>query len=232
MAGPSTTLIIIIENEPQIRRLVRATMETEHYAVTEATTGTQGLMEVGTHRPDLLIMDLGLPDMDGIDVIQDIRSWSNLPILILSARTNEACKVKALNVGADDYLTKPFGTPELLARVRALLRRSARAHADDVPFVRFGDVEVNLILRTVTRNGEVVHLTSIEYRLLTQLITNAERVLTCSSLLRDVWGPVHTDKINSLRTHMYSLRHKLEDDPNAPKHILTASGVGYRLVLS
>ena len=232
MTEPPTTLIIIIENEPRIRRLVRATMETEHYAVTEATTGTQGLMEVGTHRPDLLIMDLGLPDMDGIDVIQDIRSWSNLPILILSARANEACKVQALNVGADDYLTKPFGTPELLARVRALLRRSARAHADDVPVVRFGDVEVNLVLRTVTRNGEAVHLTSMEYRLLTQLITNAERVLTSSSLLRDVWGPIHTDKINSLRTHMYSLRHKLEDDPNAPKYILTASGVGYRLVLS
>ncbi|MBF0462949.1 MAG: response regulator [Magnetococcales bacterium] len=231
MADP-TTLIVVIEDEPQIRRFVRVALEAEQYTVIEAATGTQGLMDVGTRRPDLLIVDLGLPDMDGIDVIQDIRSWSNLPILILSARTNEAHKVKALDVGADDYLTKPFGIPELLARVRALLRRSVRAHTDDVPSVRFGDVEVNLVLRTVTRNGEVVHLTSIEYRLLAQLITNAERVLTHGALLRDVWGPHHADKIHYLRVYMSNLRHKLEHDPNAPRYILTASGVGYRLVLS
>ncbi|MBF0460115.1 MAG: response regulator [Magnetococcales bacterium] len=228
----ATPLIVLIEDEPQIRRFVRAALEAEQYAVAEAETGTQGLMDVGTRRPDLLIVDLGLPDMDGIDVIQDIRSWSNLPILILSARTSEAHKVKALDVGADDYLTKPFGIPELLARVRALLRRSARAHTDDLPVVRFGEVEVNPLQRTVTRNGEAVHLTAIEYRLLMQLITNAERVMTHSTLIREVWGPHHADKIHYLRVYMSNLRHKLEADPNAPRYILTASGVGYRLVLA
>lgn len=231
MAEP-TTLIVIIEDEPQIRRFVRAGLEAAHFTVTEAATGTQGLMDVGTRRPDLLIVDLGLPDMDGIDVIRDIRSWSNLPILVLSARTSEAHKIKALDVGADDYMVKPFGVPELLARVRALLRRSARSHADDEPNVRFGHVEVNLLLRTVTRNGEIVHLTTIEYRLLTHLMTNAERVLTNRSLLRDVWGSDKADKITSLRTYMSSLRRKLEEDPTAPRYILTVSGVGYRFVLS
>ncbi|MEO5376740.1 MAG: response regulator [Magnetococcus sp. DMHC-6] len=225
-------MIILIEDEPQIRRFVRAALESEQHTVIEAATGKLGVMEVGTRRPDLVIVDLGLPDRDGVEVVRDIRSWSNVPILILSARMDETDKVKALDAGADDYLTKPFGLPELLARVRAMLRRAACTHSQDTPNVRFGNVEVNLIQRTVTRNEEAVHLTSIEYRLLTQLITNSGRVLTHRTLLRHVWGPNQADNTHYLRVYMSNLRRKLEDDPNMPKHILTESGVGYRLVIS
>jgi two-component system KDP operon response regulator KdpE len=162
-----------------------------------------------------------------------LRTWSNLPLLILSARAHEADKVKALDVGADDYLSKPFGVPELLARVRALLRRSVRSHGEEAaPVVRFGAVEVNLVQRLVTRSGHHVHLTAIEYRLLAQLVTNAGRVLTHRSLLRDVWGPNQSDNTHYLRVYMSNLRRKLEEDPNIPQHILTESGVGYRLALS
>lgn len=234
MTGNSspTILIIIIEDEPQIRRFVRAALESEQHAVVEAATGKLGVMEVGTRRPDLVIVDLGLPDRDGVEVVRDIRSWSNVPILILSARIDETDKVVALDAGADDYLTKPFGVPELLARVRAMLRRSACAHTQDTPNIRFGNVDVNLVQRTVTRNEESVHLTSIEYRLLTQLIANSGRVLTHRTLLRHVWGPNHADNTHYLRVYMSNLRRKLEDDPNVPKHILTESGVGYRLKIS
>ncbi|MBF0159822.1 MAG: response regulator [Magnetococcales bacterium] len=229
---PHAALVVIIEDELQIRRFVRAALEMEGYVVVESETGKLGLMEVGTRRPDLIVVDLGLPDMDGIDMILDIRSWSNVPILILSARSHETDKVSALDLGADDYLTKPFGVPELMARVRALLRRSIRSCAEDTPIIRFGDVEVDLIQRTVTKNGVVVHLTSIEYRLLMQLVSNAGRVLTHRALLNDVWGPNQTSNIHYLRVYMSSLRHKLEYDPNRPKHILTESGVGYRLVIT
>ncbi|MBF0604311.1 MAG: two-component system response regulator KdpE [Nitrospirae bacterium] len=224
--------IILIEDEPQIRRFVRMALEEAHHDVIEAETGTRGLMETGTRRPDLVIVDLGLPDRDGIEVIRDLRSWSHIPILILSARTQESEKVKALDAGADDYLTKPFGIPELLARVRALLRRSARTHAEESPVVQFGEAEVNLVERRVTRNGEAVHLTAIEFRLLAILIANAGRVLTHRTLLQDVWGPNQTDHIHYLRVYMSNLRRKLEDNPNAPKHLVTESGVGYRLILT
>ncbi|MEO5354663.1 MAG: response regulator [Magnetococcus sp. XQGC-1] len=228
----ATVSIVIIEDEPQIRRFVRTALEAERYTVVESETGARGLIEVGTRRPDLVIVDLGLPDMDGVDLIRDLRTWSNLPVLILSARAHEADKVKALDVGADDYLSKPFGVPELLARVRALLRRSLRGHGEEAPVVRFGAVEVNLVQRLVTRDGHHVHLTAIEYRLLAQLVANAGRVLTHRSLLRDVWGPNQSDNTHYLRVYMSNLRRKLEVDPNIPKHIRTESGVGYRLVLS
>ncbi|MBF0436567.1 MAG: two-component system response regulator KdpE [Magnetococcales bacterium] len=223
--------IVLIEDEPQIRRFVRAALEVEGYAVVEAETGKRGLIETATRRPDMVIIDLGLPDCDGVDVIRDMRSWSHLPILILSARTQESEKVTALDAGADDYLTKPFGIPELLARVRAMLRRAARPHAEDPAITRFGNVEVNLSERTITRNGTMVHLSVIEYRLLAALIANAGRVLTHRTLLRDVWGPNQTENIHYLRVYMSHLRRKLENDPNRPKHILTESGVGYRLLL-
>ncbi|MBF0139109.1 MAG: two-component system response regulator KdpE [Magnetococcales bacterium] len=223
--------IVLIEDEPQIRRFVRAALEAEGYAVVDAETGKRGLIETATRRPDMVIVDLGLPDCDGVEVIRDMRSWSHLPILILSARTQESEKVTALDAGADDYLTKPFGIPELLARVRALLRRAARPHAEDPAITRFGDVEVNLSERTITRSGTMVHLSVIEYRLLTALIANAGRVLTHRTLLRDVWGPNQTENIHYLRVYMSHLRRKLENDPNRPKHILTESGVGYRLLL-
>ncbi|MBF0283659.1 MAG: two-component system response regulator KdpE [Magnetococcales bacterium] len=224
--------IVIIEDEPQIRRFVRAALEAEGHTVVEAETGERGLMETGTRRPDLLIIDLGLPDRDGVEVIRDLRTWTSLPILILSARTQEAEKVTALDAGADDYLTKPFGIPEFLARVRALLRRAAHSSAGEVPVIRFGDVTVSLAERRVTRGGEVVHLTALEYRLLGVLIANAGRVLTHRILLREVWGPNQLDNTHYLRVYMSNLRRKLENDPNAPKHLVTESGVGYRLVLT
>lgn len=224
-------VIVLIEDEPQIRRFVHAALEAEQFVVLEAESGTRGVIEVGTRRPDLVILDLGLPDRDGYEVIGDLRSWSNLPILVLTARSLESEKVKALDMGADDYLTKPFGVPELLARVRALLRRSARSHAEELPVVCFGEVEVNFVLRTVTRNQAPIHLTAIEYRLLTHLLANAGRVITHRALLRAVWGPNQSANTHYLRVYMSNLRRKLEEDPNVPRHILTESGVGYRLVL-
>ncbi|MBF0309694.1 MAG: response regulator [Magnetococcales bacterium] len=225
------TLIVLVEDEPQIRRFVRTALEAEHHTVVEAETGNRGLMEVGTRRPALVIVDLGLPDMDGIQVIREIRTWSTVPILILSARSTENDKVTALDLGADDYLTKPFGLPELLARVRALLRRTTRSPEEDSPVVQFGEVEVNRVLRTVSRNGVAIHLTAIEYRLLSQLMANIGRVLTHRTLLREVWGPNQSESTHYLRVYMSNLRRKLEEDPNQPKHLLTESGVGYRLVV-
>jgi two-component system KDP operon response regulator KdpE len=222
--------VIVIEDEPQIRRFLRTALEAEGCTVFEAGTAERGLIEAGTRKPDLVILDLGLPDRDGVEVVRDIRSWSVVPILILSARTDEHDKVAALDAGADDYLTKPFGVAELQARVRALLRRTVRQSHD--PLVRFGEVEVDLAKRVVTRAGEEVHLTPIEYRLLTQLIANAGRVLTHRQLLREVWGPSHVEDTHYLRVYMTGLRRKLEADPTMPQHIRTESGVGYRLVLS
>ncbi|MBF0424778.1 MAG: response regulator [Magnetococcales bacterium] len=227
----ATTTVILIEDEPQICRFVRAALESIQLGVIDAESGKRGLMEVATRRPDLVILDLGLPDMDGIEAIRDLRTWSNVPILVLSARADEADKVKALDVGADDYLTKPFGVPELLARVRALLRRAACAHADQTPLVRFGDVEIDLARRLVLRAGCPVRLTAIEYRLLAQLVAHAGCVLTHRALLRAVWGPNQVEHTHYLRVYMSNLRRKLENDPNLPQHILTEPGVGYRLVL-
>ena len=233
-------IAVVIEDEPQIRRFVRAALEAEGWQVHEADTKQRGLTEAGTRKPDLLVLDLGLPDGDGIDLIRDVRSWSSVPIVVLSARSDEADKIAALDAGADDYLTKPFGVGELLARVRANVRRPRKASADgsvaggpgagDDALFRFGDVEVDRVARLVRRKGAEVHLTPIEYRLLLVLITHSGRVLTHRQLLREVWGPSHADQSHYLRIYMGHLRQKLEVDPAQPRHFLTETAVGYRLV--
>jgi two-component system KDP operon response regulator KdpE len=223
--------VLIVEDEPQIRRFVRAALESEGCHVYEAEDAKRGLIEAGTRKPDLVILDLGLPDRDGVEVIRDLRTWSDLPILVLSARAREADKINALDSGADDYLTKPFGVGELMARIRVVLRRrAADAAGNETHEFRFGDVKVDFIKRQVYRQEQEVHLTSIEYRLLTILIRNAGKVLTHHQLLKEVWGPSHVESSHYLRTYMAHLRQKLESDPAQPKHLITETGVGYRLV--
>ncbi|PLZ01091.1 two-component system response regulator KdpE [Burkholderia sp. WAC0059] len=222
--------VVLIEDEKQIRRFVRVSLEREGIDVFDAETGKAGLVEAATRKPDLVIVDLGLPDTDGLDVIRELRGWSDVPVIVLSARTQESEKVAALDAGADDYLTKPFGVSELLARIRAHLRRRNRGGADATPVVRFGAVSVDLAQRLVTCDGEPVHLTPIEYRLLATLVRDAGRVLTHRQLLREVWGPSHVESSHYLRIYMAHLRQKLEHDPAQPEHIVTETGVGYRLV--
>lgn len=232
----SHPVVVVIEDEPQIRRFVRSALEAEGWQVFEADTLRRGLSEAGTRKPDLLVLDLGLPDGDGLDLIRDVRGWSGVPIIVLSARTDEADKIAALDAGADDYLSKPFGVGELLARVRANLRRPRGAARDGAPaedaepVFRFGQVEVDRQARLVRRDGAEVHLTPIEYRLLMVLITNAGRVLTHRQLLREVWGPSHADQSHYLRIYMGHLRQKLEANPAQPQHLLTETAVGYRLL--
>lgn len=223
--------IIVIEDEQQIRRFIIASLENADLQVHSAETGQQGLIEVGTRKPDTVVLDLGLPDMDGIEVITQIRSWSTVPIIVLSARTDEAEKVKALDAGADDYLTKPFGSAELLARIRAQLRRrSLAAEGNNNGVFRFGDVTVDLSRRLVNRGLAPVHLTPIEFRLLTVLIRNTGRVVTQRQLLKDVWGPTFVESSHYLRIYMGHLRQKLEADATQPQYLMTETGVGYRLV--
>jgi two-component system KDP operon response regulator KdpE len=229
MAEPAP-VAVLIEDEQQIRRFVRAALEAEGWRVFESATMKQGLIETGTRKPDLVIVDLGLPDGGGGDLIRDLRSWSSVPVIVLSARAEERDKIAALDAGADDYLTKPFGTGELLARARANLRRWQRRDESSTPVFRFGDVEVDLTGRVVRKAGNEIHLTPIEYRLLTVLIANAGRVLTHRHLLREVWGPAHDQDSHYLRVYMGNLRRKLEDDPAQPKHIVTETAVGYRLM--
>ncbi|RST50379.1 two-component system response regulator KdpE [Variovorax sp. MHTC-1] len=224
---------IVIEDEPQIRRFVRGALEAEGWQVHEAATLREGLAAAGTRQPDLLVLDLGLPDGDGVSLIRDVRGWSGVPIIVLSARTDEADKIAALDAGADDYLTKPFGTGELLARVRANLRRRRTANGGEEPepVFRFGEVEVDRTARLVRRAGAEVHLTPTEYRLLSVLVANAGRVLTQRQLLREVWGPSHGEQSHYLRIYMGHLRQKLEADPAQPRYLLTETGVGYRLAI-
>jgi two-component system, OmpR family, KDP operon response regulator KdpE len=223
------TVAIVVEDEPQIRRFVRAALESEHWRVVEAGTLKDGLSEAGTRRPDLVVLDLALPDGDGIDLVRSMRAWSNSPILVLSARGEEKDKIQALDAGADDYLTKPFGIGELLARVRALARRRGRLDAVE-PVFRVGDIEIDFSARRVKRAGQPVRLTPIEYRLLTLLATNAGRVLTHRQILREVWGPSHVQHEHYTRIYMGHLRRKLEADPAQPRFLLTETAVGYRLV--
>ena len=227
MNSPSPK-VLLIEDEKQIRRFVRVAVEEEGCQVSEAETMAQGLIDAGLRKPDLLILDLGLPDGNGIDLIRDLRGWSDVPVLILSARSQEDDKIDALDAGADDYLTKPFSVGELRARVRALLRRRSRSGEAAVPIVEFGTVAVDLSRRVVLRAGEEVHLTPIEYRLLATLLGHPGKVLTQRNLLREIWGPSYVESSHYLRVYVGHLRQKLEDDPTQPRHFLTETGVGYR----
>ncbi len=228
----ATPVALVLEDEREIRHFVRTSLVAEGWQVFEAETVQQGLVEAGTRRPDLVIADLGLPDGDGVDFIRALRGWSAVPIIVLSARTQETDKVAALDAGADDYITKPFGTAELLARTRAHMRRVQGGRVDAASVFAFGDVEVDLAARVVRRAGVEVHLTPIEYRLLGVLIANAGRVLTHPHLLRQVWGPSHAQSTHYLRVYMGNLRHKLEADATQPRHLLTETGVGYRLLVT
>ena len=221
---------LVIEDEPNLRRFVRMSLETEGCAVFEADSIKRGLIEAAARRPDIVLLDLGLPDGNGIEFIREVRTWSDVPIIVLSARTAEPDKVLALDVGADDYLTKPFGPAELLARVRAHLRRRSRPEGATSSVHEFGDIQVDLARRTVERNGKPIHLTPIEYRLLASLLAAPGSVLTHRHLLNAVWGPSHLEDSHYVRVHMASLRKKIELDPAQPKHLVTEAGIGYRFV--
>jgi len=228
MPDPSR-VALLVEDEKQIRRFVRTALEAQGWIVHETGTVAEGLMEASSRRPDLVILDLGLPDGDGIDFLRDLRGWSKVAVIVLSARSSEAEKIAALDAGADDYLTKPFGVGELLARVRAASRRQRSVEALPAAF-EFGDVRIDMGLRTVQKGGREVHLTPIEYRLLCLLAANEGKVLTHRQLLTDVWGPARAKDGHYLRVYMGHLRQKLEQVPARPKHILTEPAVGYRLV--
>ena len=229
MNAPSP-VVLLVEDEAQIRRFVRRALEGDGCRVAEAETVRQGLIEAGTRKPDLVILDLGLPDGDGVQFVEGLRAWSAIPVIILSARSTEHDKIDVLDAGADDYLTKPFSVGELLARVRALLRRQARAAEGESPVLCFGAVEVDLSRRVVLRQGAPVRLTPIEYRLLAALLANSGKVMTHRHLLREVWGPAFVDSTHYLRIYVSRLRQKLEVDPAQPHHFLTETGVGYRFV--
>jgi two-component system KDP operon response regulator KdpE len=229
VSGPSP-VAILVEDEAQIRRFVRTALEAEGWTVHESATMKQGLVDAGARKPDLVVLDLGLPDGDGVDFITQVRAWSTVPVIVLSARVEETDKIEALDAGADDYLTKPFGVRELLARVRAAVRRHAQPPGDPSKVVRFGEVEVDPVARQVRRRGETVHLTPVEYRVLTLLLAHAGKVLTQRHILREVWGPNHVEDSHYVRVQMQHLRRKLEDDPAQPRHLLTETAVGYRLV--
>lgn len=222
-------VVVVIEDDPPIRRFLRTGLATHGFSVYEATTGKQGIAEAGTRKPDLIILDLGLPDMDGKEVIKAIRAWSAMPIIILSARSHEDQKIEGLDAGADDYLTKPFGLGELLARIRVALRHASQSAVKDTGKVfSCGNLMIDFEARTVSVDGRNIHLTPIQYRLLTTLVKHAGKVLTHQQILKEVWGPSFQENDHYLRIYMSQLRQKLEADPAQPKFLLTELGVGYR----
>ncbi len=218
--------ILVIDDEIQLRRLLRVTLEAAGYAVREADAGQLGINEVAFRRPDAVVLDLGLPDLPGVEVLKRLREWTKVPVLILSVRGAEADKIAALDAGADDYLTKPFGSGELLARLRVLLRRAQTP--EEAGAVRFGEVEVDFTRRVVARRGAEVRLTAKEYALLRLLLVNRDKVITHRQILREIWGPKAEDQTHYLRVYMARLRQKLEDEPNQPRHFRTEAGIGYR----
>jgi two-component system KDP operon response regulator KdpE len=220
-------LVLVVDDEAAVRRFLRATLPGQGYRVVEAETAAQALVEASTRGPDVILLDLGLPDLDGVEVTQRLREWTATPVIVLSARGQERDKIEALDAGADDYLTKPFGMGELLARIRVALRRRDADGAD--PVFETGDLKVDLAARRVFVRGQEVHLTRTEYRLLALLVTHAGKVVTHRQLLKDVWGPGSLDQTHYLRVYMGQLRHKIEDDAARPRYITTEIGVGYRL---
>jgi len=227
---PARPVVLLIEDEPQIRRFLHAALDGQGFRLIEAATGEEGLVAAATRQPEIIILDLGLPDMDGLDIIRRVREWSAIPIIILSARGQERDKIVALDAGADDYVAKPFGVGELLARMRVALRHTARGVGEpgESKF-SVGDLQVDLAQRQVTLAGQPVHLTPIEYRLLATLVRHAGKLLTHHQLLNEVWGPSHTEQAHYLRVYTAQLRRKLEADPTRPRYVLTEPGVGYRL---
>lgn len=223
--------VLIVEDEADIRRFVRMALESEGHETFEADGVKRGLIEAGTRRPELVVLDLGLPDGDGVDFIRDLRSWSAIPVIVLSARSSEVDKITALDAGADDYLVKPFGAGELMARVRAQLRRGLLPASAGEPLILFGDIRIDLVRRIVERDGQPLHLTPIEYRLLTYLAAEPNRVVTHRQLLKVVWGPGHAEDSHYVRVHMANLRKKIEADASMPRYVVTEAGIGYRFVM-
>lgn len=223
------TTILLIEDEPEIRRFLRASLPAHGFRLHEATTGQNGFIEAQARNPDLILLDLGLPDLDGTDVIRQVREWTKIPIIVLSARDQEQAKVSALDLGADDYVTKPFGINELLARIRTALRHAARTDEGNESIFIVGALKVDFGRRQVLVSGKEVHLTPIEYKLFTTLIRHAGKVLTHRQLLKEVWGPLHVEESHYLRVYMRQLRNKLEKNPAHPWYLVTELGVGYRL---
>jgi len=222
--------VLLIEDEAEIRRFLRTSLPAHGYRLYEATTGLDGLAQAKARNPDIILLDLGLPDVDGTEVIRQVREWSTIPILVLSAREQEQAKVAALDLGADDYVTKPFGVNELLARMRAALRHIAGPPGEPAELVfALGDLKVDLGRRQVFVSTKEIHLTPIEYKLLTTLIRYAGRVMTHRQLLKEVWGPLHVEEGHYLRVYMRQLRNKLEQNPAHPRYLVTELGVGYRL---
>lgn len=229
MSATPPALILVVEDDSQIRRFLRAGLGAQGYVLREAETGAAAMSDAASHPPDIVILDLGLPDIDGVDVVRRIREWSQVPVLVLTARAREQDKIAALDAGADDYLTKPFGMGELLARIRVALRHRARSALPEPALQTCGSIAIDLAAHRVTLDGEEVHLTPIEFRLLAVLARHADRVVTHRQLLRDVWGAAYVERAHYLRVHMAALRRKLEADPARPRHLRTEAGVGYRL---
>jgi two-component system KDP operon response regulator KdpE len=223
-------LVLVVEDEPQMRRFLRPALEGQGYRVVEASTALEALTLASTHNPDCVLLDLGLPDGDGIEVTRRLRDWSSAPIIVVSARGQESDKIAALDAGADDYLTKPFGTGELLARLRVAQRHAARSSAESrEPVFEAAGLHVDLARREVRLDGQDVHLTPLEYKLLSTLVRHAGKVITHRQLLKEVWGPSAVEETQYLRVYMAQLRHKIERDPTRPVLLVTETGVGYRL---
>jgi two-component system KDP operon response regulator KdpE len=226
--SPAKLTVLVIDDEVQIRRLLRITLEAAGIAVLEADTGKIGLEEAARCHPDAVVLDLGLPDIGGLEVLKQLREWSKVPVLVLTVLAAESDKVAALDAGADDYLTKPFGSAEITARLRAILRRVTDENEPSV--VKFGEIEMDLAARTVRRGGAEVRLTAKEYAMLRLLVIHRGKVVTHGQMLRELWGPKAEENTHYLRVHMTHIRQKLEAEPHKPRHLRTESGIGYRLV--